>query len=152
MGDLRKELARLRELTPELNAATDRATKLALAIERFLGEECQFGIPAYVEFDQWDNGQGVDTGKRLEYERVEGKFRLTLVDFERYQDGEYRFSDQTLWVSATRDRKLGSIEVMPKLLDRIAEKVAYTIKEANKSAEVVEAYLKDLGVSLKEGK
>src|ERR1700720_4147332 len=104
MGDLKAELVRLRALTPELNAATDRATKLVLAVERFLGEECQLGIPAYVELNEWqEDGDSVRYGIRLEYARFEGKFRLVVCDYEAPCSGPMYFSDRSLWVNATRD-------------------------------------------------
>lgn len=48
--DLRKEIAQLRALTPELNAVTENAMKIILAVEHFLTEECQLGLPVVVSF------------------------------------------------------------------------------------------------------
>jgi hypothetical protein len=154
MGDFKAELTRLRALTPELNAATDRATKLVLAVEQFLNDECQLGIPAYVELNTWqEDGASVRSGNRLEYSKWEGKFRLVVSDFEEDpNNGQMYVSDRLPWVNATRDRKLATIDGIPTLLSAIAKRVESTIRDANNSAGAVEAYLGDLGVIAKEGK
>ena len=62
MGDLKKEIAPP-PLTPDLNAATERATKLVLAVEHFLSEECQLGIPASIRISE-----GMDEDGRISQE------------------------------------------------------------------------------------
>lgn len=155
MGDLRSRIAHLRSLTPELNAATDRATRLVQAVEHFLDEECRLGIPAYVEINTEDSNNGqFRSGNRLEYARWEGKFRLLVSDFwEDANDPEGpNITDRLPWVNCTRDRKLATIYGIPHLLDRIAKRVESTIRDANETSSTVESYLADLGVVVKEGK
>ncbi len=151
MGDLRIELARLRKLTPELNAATDRATKVVLAVEKFLNEECQLGIPSYAQYNEWDDGRGTSSGMRLEYARHEGTFRVLITEFTEYPDGDFVIREKQPWVNCTRHRKLESVHLIPRLLDSIAKRVRSTITDANENADKVEGYLVDLGV-IKEGK
>ena len=151
MGDLREEIARLRSLTPELNAVTDRAAKLVLAVEHFLNDECQLGIPTYVETNvEYSDDEHYRYGKRLEYSRWEGVFRLIVSDFIAHQQGEMEISERAPWVSSTRDRKLATIDAIPELLNKISQRVVATIRDANESAELVESYLTDLGIG--EGK
>jgi hypothetical protein len=154
MGDLREEIARLRSLTPELNAATDRATKLVVAVERFLNDECQFGISASVDFNfcEPDDGSPFRYGDRMEYARWEGKFRIIASNFRAPANGDEEIDERVPWVMATRDRKLSTINGIPKLLDAIHRRVRMTIRDAHQNAGMVEAYLKELGVVAKEGR
>jgi hypothetical protein len=153
MGDLRQEISRLRALTPQLNAATDRAAKIVLAVERFLDEECQLGLSAHIDIDENDpEERSWPAGTRMEYGRWEGKFRLIVADFETYPDGDTNITNRLPWAACTRDRKLSTISLIPCLLRRIAARIESTIKHANSQAGDVEGYLKELGIELQEGR
>jgi hypothetical protein len=148
MGDLRKEIARLRSLTPELNAVTDRATKIVLAVEHFLNDECQLGLPAFVCHQDGDAENGVVCyGTRLEYSRWEGKFRLVVSNYKDVEGFDQEISDRNAWVNCTRDRKLETVIYIPALLKEIERRVLTTIAEANKHSGIVESYLAELGIA-----
>src|SRR4051812_18237487 len=118
MGDFAKEIARLRSLTPQLNAVTDRATKLVVAVEQFLNDECQLGIPAYIEMDEWqEDGDSVRYGTRLEYGKWEGKLRLLVCDYEAPCNGPMYFTERMPWINATRSKKLATIPGIRDLME-----------------------------------
>jgi hypothetical protein len=148
MGDLRKEIAHLRSLTPELNAVTDRATKIVLAVEHFLNDECQLGLPAFVCHQDGDEENGVVCyGTRLEYSRWEGKFRLVVSNYKEVEGFDQEVSDRNAWVNCTRDRKLETVIYIPALLKEIERRVVTTIADAKKQSSIVENYLAELGIA-----
>jgi hypothetical protein len=150
--DLRMEIANLRSLTPELNAVTDRAATLVLAVEHFLNEECQLAIPASVQCVLGDENNGrVRFGVQLEYSRWEGKFRLIVADFVKDDRDDEDISNRLPWANCTRDRKLATVDLIPHLLMRIGKTVQSTIKDAKKNADAVEQCLADLGIGLQGG-
>ena len=147
MGDLRAEIARLRSLTPQLNAVTDRAAKIVQAVEHFLNEECQLAISASIDTNVTYSPEGdYRGGHLLEYARWEGKFRIIVSDFLAAIHGDIEISERTLWANATRERKLATINAIPDLLREISRCIESTIKGADEQATVVEDYLKDLGI------
>jgi len=147
MGDLREEIARLRSLTPELNAVTERAAKVVQAVERFLTEECQLGIAASIDTNvTYSEDEDYRGGHVLEYSRWDGQFRILVSDFLAHINGEREITNQTPWANATRDRKLATINAIPDLLRAISRRIEITITEASKQADVVETYLKDIGI------
>ena len=145
--DLRKEIAHLRSLTPELNAVTENATKIVLAVEHFLTEECQLGLPAVVSIQEGDRDNGTTTyGTRLEYSRWEGRYRLCVSSFQDHDGDDTEVTDRNVWVNCTRDRKLGTIMLIPKLLEEISRRVQSVITETKEQSVKVQAYLMQLGI------
>ena len=56
--ELKKRMARLRELAPKLNSATDQASRLVTMVEIFLVEELHIGISAESSaFNSWSPGK-----------------------------------------------------------------------------------------------
>jgi hypothetical protein len=145
--DLRKEIAHLRSLTPELNAVTDNAAKIILAVEHFLTEECQLGLPVVVSIQEGDRDNGTTTyGTRLEYTRWEGKYRICVSSYEDHDGYETEVTDRNVWVNCTRDRKLDTIMLVPRLLQEVSQKVKRVITHTKEQSAEVEAYLKQLGI------
>ena len=64
--ELKKRMARLRELAPRLNSATDQASRLVAMVEKFLVEELHIGISAEsTEFNSWSTGKDEDDNERM---------------------------------------------------------------------------------------
>lgn len=151
---LRDQIARLRTLSPKLNAVTDEATLLVEAVEHFLNEECKFGIPAFTEISsasEDDRGAEWDRGTRLEYSRIEGKFRLVVSEYETDPVGDTTISNRMAWTASPRDTKLWTIRFIPNLLERIAKRIEWTIRDAEEQSAVVKNHLREFGIISKEG-
>ena len=54
MATLPDAIASLRELSPQLNEATDEAAAVVSDVEKFLNEECSIGLPVRVEIASED--------------------------------------------------------------------------------------------------
>jgi hypothetical protein len=151
LGDLKNELARLRALTPKLNAATDRATKVVLAVERFLYDECEFGLVASIRvIEGRDEDESIESGQVLEYGRWDGRFKLLVYDFEAPCNGPTFYGEKTPWINAPRNKKLATVYAIPSLLREVGRVVEKAIREADSDTSTIEHFLADLGV--KEGK
>ena len=58
--ELRRRMARLREIAPRVNAATDQASKLVALVEKFLVEELRIGVSAEVCYEELPAGNDED--------------------------------------------------------------------------------------------
>ena len=54
--ELKRRMAKLREIAPRLNAATDQASKLVAQVEKFLVEELHIGVSAEVCYEELPAG------------------------------------------------------------------------------------------------
>jgi hypothetical protein len=141
--ELKKRMARLREIAPRLNSATDQASRLVAMVERTLVDELHIGISAEsAEFDSWPAGKDEDGNARvvrqtLAFGRVGTAYRIHVVDEIGIvdDDGDWQESIsrlQTPWPSCGRETKLKAIDKLPELLDKIiseTERVAATADE-----------------------
>jgi len=137
---LRERMARLRELAPRLNSATDQTSHLVTLVEKFLVDELHIGISAEsTEFNSWCDGKDEDGNTRvvrqtLAFGRVGAAHRIHVVDEMAIVDDESGRREligrqQTAWPSCGRETKLKAIEKLPELLDTMiaeAERVAET--------------------------
>ena len=85
---LKKSVERIRELSPQLNAATDDANRVVAAVEQFLNEDCKVGIPAGV-VAVYAAEDSQDAAMTLGYWRVQGKYRIA-VGFNENVEGTIR--------------------------------------------------------------
>jgi hypothetical protein len=139
--ELKRRMARLREIAPRLNAATDQASRLVAMVEKFLVEELHVGVSAEVCYE--DLPAGTDEADQvlrqrhlLAFGRSGGSFRLHVVRETVAQDEESAAQttlsqERILWPSCSRETKLKAFEKLPELLDRI-------IEEAERLAETSE--------------
>lgn len=150
--NLRSQIAHLRSLSPELNRVTDQAARLVSVVENFLSDECQFSIPAHVVMSRTDHPDGSDDETRLEYARLEGKFKLVVSQVSSDPAGESYVQSKTAWSECPRDIKLWSIEHIPDLLVAIGKRIERTISSAGKASKNIEDLLLAIGASAGEEK
>ena len=140
--ELKRRMARLREIAPRLNAATDQASRLVALVEKFLVEELHIGVSAQVGYEELpagtdDDNQALRIRHSLAFGRVGGSFRIHVVreTFEVDDGASARTTlgqERMLWPSCTRETKLRAFEKLPELLDKI-------IEEAERLARTSEA-------------
>ena len=137
--ELKKRMAKLREIAPRLNSATNQASTLVAMVEKFLVDELHIGIATESsEFNSWSAGNNEDGNRRMVHQtlafgRVGAAFRIHVVDEMGIvdEDGSWRESisrQETPWPSCGRETKLRAFEKLPELLDNI-------IKETERLAE-----------------
>jgi hypothetical protein len=141
--ELKKRIAKLREITPRLNSATDQASRLVAMVEKVLVEELHVGIAAEsTAFHSWSAGRDEDGSvstvcQALAFGRVGGAFRIHVVEETSIvdDDGSARVlvsRQETPWPSCGRETKLRAFEKLPELLDNIikdSERLAETAAE-----------------------
>jgi hypothetical protein len=140
--ELKRRMARLREIAPRLHAATDQASKLVAQVEKFLVEELHIGVSAEVCYEQVSAGSDEDDQEQrvrhsLAFGRSGGSFRIHVVrETIALEDGAsvqtILSQERILWPSCSRETKLKAFEKLPELLDKI-------IEEAERLAETSDA-------------
>ena len=140
--ELKGRMARLRQIAPRLNAATDQASNLVAMVEKFLVEELHIGVSAEVGYEELPAGTDDDNHAlrichALAFGRVGGSFRIHVVretvDEDDGAPARTTLSEERmLWPSCTRETKLKAFEKLPELLDKI-------IEEAERLAQTSEA-------------
>jgi hypothetical protein len=152
--ELKKRMARLRELAPRLNSATDQASRLVRMVEIFLVEELHIGISAESSaFNSWspgtdENGRARMIRQTLAFGRVGAAYRIHVVDELIIADDEngrhHSVSKQvTPWPSCGRETKLRAVEMLPELLDRIIQETDRLAETAGKTASKIENMIGD---------
>jgi hypothetical protein len=139
--ELKRRMARLREIAPRLNAATDQASRLVAQVEKFLVEELHVGVSAEVCYEEVPAGTDEDDQvlrlrQSLAFGRSGGSFRIHVVKETVALDDESSVpttlsQERILWPSCSRETKLKAFEKLPELLDTITE-------EAERLAETSE--------------
>jgi hypothetical protein len=136
---LKERMARLREIAPRLNSATDQASRLVAMVEKFLAEELHIGIATESSaFNSWSAGKDEADRPRvicqsLAFGRIGAVFRIHVVDETRIMDDNGSWCEsvarvETPWPACGRETKLRAFEKLPELLDNI-------IKETERLAE-----------------
>ena len=144
--NLREQIGRLRALAPELNAVTDKAALLIQAVEKFLDEECKFGLSAHAVMGSEEIGDGAEGQTWLEYTRVDGRFRICVTEILCDPTGEYHTRSRAVWASCPREWKLGSVDHIPDLLSAVGKRVENTIKSGKSAVETVDQFLQAMEV------
>src|SRR5260370_34770 len=112
--ELKKRMARLREIAPRLNSATDQASQLVAMVEKLLVEELHIGISAEsAEFNSWSAGKDEDGNalmvhQTLAFGRLGAAYRIHVVDEMGIVDDEGCWQgmvsrQQTPWPSCGRE-------------------------------------------------
>jgi hypothetical protein len=154
--ELRKRMARLRELAPRLNSATDQASRLVAMVEKFLVDELHIGISAESsDFASSSIGHDGDGDKRmirqrLAFGRVGPSYRIHVVDETHIvdRDGnpkEVIGTQATPLPSCGRETKLKAVEKLPELLDRIIHESERLAETAGDTASKIGALMGDGG-------
>jgi hypothetical protein len=150
--ELKKRMARLRELAPRLNNATDQASRLVATVEKFLVEELHIGISAEsTEFNSWSTGKDEHDNERvvrqtLAFGRVGAGYRIHVVEETAIVDNEGRRQEligkqATPWPSCGRETKMRAIEKLPELLDRIIQETERLAETAGDTASKIGAMI-----------
>ena len=141
--ELRRSIDRIRELSPNLNAATDDANRVVLAVEKFLNDECRLGLPATVTVRtrQLPHPGMISSEScvTLEYRRVDGKFRIAIGE----KDDNLAGPPDERWIyDAWQDRprsdKLETFPHLPELLEELAKKVEASIEKTQETCATVD--------------
>jgi hypothetical protein len=159
--ELKKRMARLREIAPRLNSATDQASKLVAMVEKFLVEELHMGISAESsEFNSWSAGKDEDGNSHMVYQtlafgRVNAAFRIHVVDETAIVDDEgvrqgLVSRQATLWPSCGRETKLRAVEKLPELLDMIIQETERLAETADETASKIGEMIGDTKVTVVE--
>src|SRR5262249_18058801 len=145
MDELKRRMAKLREIAPRLNVATDQASKLVAQVERFLVEELHIGLSAEVCYEEVpagtdDDNQTLRIRHSLAFGRGGGSFRIhvlreTVAVDEGTSARQTLAEERILWPSCTRETKLKAFEKLPDLLDKIIEG-AERLTQASETARV----------------
>jgi hypothetical protein len=150
MDELNRRMAKLREIAPRLNAATDQASKLVARVEKFLVEEIHIGVSAEVCYEELaagtdDDNHALTIRHALAFGRVGGSFRIHVVkETVAVDDGATARTtlaqERVLWPSCTRETKLKAFDKLSELLDKIieeAERLAQTSEETRFKVEAM---------------
>jgi hypothetical protein len=159
--ELKKRMARLREIAPRLNGATDQASRLVAMVEKLLVEELHIGISAEsAAFNDWlagkdDGGNLRKVRQTLAFGRVGTGYRIHVVDEMGIVDEEERWqrtvSKQTTpWPACGRETKLKAVEKLPDLLDQIISETERLAKSATESASKIGEMIGETMVAAKE--
>ncbi len=163
---IRDSLEQLRQLSPELNAATDQANAIIERVEKFLAEECSIGVPEEVEVsvvpygldhaivEESPMGIGFRKAVILAYARCQGTYRFVvrtekqIVDMTEYGPDDVReceiLSEQP-WAQCPREVKLETFAFLPELLQAIAAQAAELASKAVDTGKTIQAVLKAFG-------
>jgi hypothetical protein len=152
--ELKKRMARLRELAPRLNTATDQASRVVAMVEKFLVDELHIGISAEsTEFNAWNAGKDEDGNSRMAYQklafgRLGAGYRIHVVDETTIVDDEGHRQDlvskqATPWPSCGRETKMRAIEKLPELLDKIIQETERLAETAGETASRIGAMIGD---------
>ncbi len=158
-------VALLRNITPQLNNITDRATEAIKEAEHFL-TDCGVGVPAQIQFSEdairGDPEVGYEIATHsLTYSRIGGSYRIGIIDevltsntIERNEHDDYcqlrgavtKHCDVKPWDQASREVRLEAVTLLPDLLQAIAKKAERISKNAEiavKSATSILAAIRD---------
>jgi hypothetical protein len=146
-------MARLREIAPRLNAATDQASKLVTQVEKFLVDELHIGVSAQVCYEDVPSGiddddHALSIRHSLAFGRAGGSFRIHVVtETAVVGDGSaprtILSTEWTLWPSCSRETKLKAFEKLPMLLDKIIEEAERLARTADDTTSKVNAIIGD---------
>jgi hypothetical protein len=143
--ELKRRMARLREIAPRLNAASDQASRLVAQVEKFLVDELHIGVSAEVCYEEFpagtdDDNRVLQIRHSLAFGRDGGSFRIHLlketIDVDDGTSARTTLAqERILWRSCTRETRLKAFEKLPDLLDKIIEE-AERLAQASEGARV----------------
>jgi hypothetical protein len=151
--ELKRRMARLREIAPRLNAATDDASKLVNQVEKFLVEELRIGVSAEVCYEELPAGTDEEHHEQrlrncLAFGRCAGSFRIHVcketIDTGGGTSAQTILQEERIpWPSCTREMKLKAFEKLPDLLDKIIEQAERLAQASEATRSKVDAMLGD---------
>lgn len=157
--EMRRKVARLRAIAPQLNAVADEAAKVVQAVEKLLAKELSLGITAesgaFESREERDTDLDRDTLVELclAYGRIgTADYGIHVLVTTQTRDEWGHFTqpfgrEQTRWSGCSQEIKLKSFERLPELLDRIASTAEARIGQATKTAKTVRGLLDAMGNS-----
>ena len=153
---LREHLARVRELTAQLNAHSDEANTVVAAVEIFLTEVCNVGVDASVCVDGAGDEDGTHWDRLLRYGRsYDGTYRFFLVDrdFDNPDSRDGSPSEKwTPWANCARDIRLSAYDRLPDLLTKLIAQLEARIAKLQASTASIETILEFAAPPKKGGK
>ena len=146
--ELKQRMARLREIAPRLNSATDQTSQMVSSVEKFLVDELHLGISAESsEFNSWyagkdDDGTPLSVRQTLAFGRVGSGYRIHVVDSMGFVDEHGRWQElktrqQTPWPSCGREIKLKAVAKLPELLETLVRDAERLAETAGATAEKI---------------
>lgn len=146
---LRHSISDIRDISPKLNAATDRASETVVRVEQFLNDECGIGLAAQCQVDAVQISEGKQRITYLSYARVGGKFRIAVeteiycefTNDQGFADQSWEQEDLKPWVNCPRDMKVEAFPMLPDLLEAVAEKAKKAVKAVEDSVAAVDKIL-----------
>ena len=149
--ELKRRMARLREIAPRLNAATDQASKLVTQVEKFLVDELHIGVSAQVCYE--DAPAGIDDDDHalsIQHSLAFGRVGGILSRSRGHGNGglddgssprTVLSQERVLWPSCGRETKLKAFEKLPELLDKIIEEAERLARTADDTTSKVNAMI-----------
>jgi ketosteroid isomerase-like protein len=128
---LESELERLRAAASKLNQLTDYASASVRSLEDLLNKEVSAGVYAHVEAgsEALDEESSRCVHRYLAYSKLGQGFRIAI---EWWVDGDDSGAVKA-WQECTREDKLETFPLLPKLLKQIANNVEQELKQAEAS-------------------
>ena len=124
--------ASLRKASQEQKEALDQAAALVSLTESFLQDQGLVASASVVIREENDDGMSL----HLSHRRQGGKFRIVIVLYS--VNGE---EATTPWAEAPIEQRIESIEVLPSLLEQVAQKTANGLASLTKATATVRAML-----------
>jgi hypothetical protein len=136
--DLEMRLTELREIMPRLNAATDRASGLVAMVEEILVDELAVEVSARV---------CIDDDHYLVFAWLDGEYQIHIIEEKVVMDDFYaeptsqEFSIP--WETCRREIRLKAVEMLPALVNKIAEEAKGLVVVAEQAACQLDEVLDD---------
>lgn len=124
--------ANLRKASQEQKEALDQAAALVSLTESFLQDQGLVASGSVVIHEEDDDGMSL----HLSHRRQGGKFRIVIV-----LNNVSGVEAITPWAEAPIEQRIESIEVLPNLLEQVAQKTANGLASLTKATATVKAML-----------
>ena len=140
-ASLRPRLDRLQELSKQVNAATDDASRIVQTVETYLTDVVHLGVRGSVILEEHDEGnQAFYMKKELVYDRFRSKFRIFVTHFVGI-DGCVDTDEATLWANCSRETRLLAFNRLPDLLDQLIKSMEGTLDMVTANAATIQALI-----------
>jgi hypothetical protein len=124
--------ASLRKASQEQKEALDQAAALVSLTESFLQDQGLVASASVVMHEENDDGMSF----HLSHRRHGGKFRIVIV-----LESVNGVETVTPWAEVPIEQRIESMEVLPTLLEQVAEKTAKSLSSLTKATATVKAML-----------
>jgi hypothetical protein len=138
---LRARLESIGELSKQLNAETDDASRIVQRVESYLNTTLYYGMNTYIEMSEdGDADNGISDQTFLIYGRLGGKCRI-YVRRLLVVDGNPDRDDEIPWDNCSRELKIAVLDHLPALLDEIQNKLTQTLANIKETKQALDAEL-----------